>query len=143
MCSMPVTVAWRDEESPRYLRGAGPMGVLKRVKRPIECGPSGIGRVLSPLVRVPSGTSKTYRSLLLAVSRSTINTPSEYIYYNILFLRSPQALLGHFTIYSTAKEIRIKSGAPRCLVLTVVFGMRSILVIGNWTYQSFGKSGVR
>ena len=57
-------------------------GVSKRVKRPIECGPSGIGRVLSPLVRAPSGTSKTSRSLLLAVPRSTINKPSEYMKLN-------------------------------------------------------------
>ena len=35
--------------------------------------------VPSPLVGVPSGTSKTYRSLLLAVSSSTINNPSEYM----------------------------------------------------------------
>jgi len=40
--------------------------------------------VPSPLVGVPSGTSKTYRSLLLAVSSSTINNPSEYI-----ILKSP------------------------------------------------------
>ena len=32
-------------------------------------GPSGIGCVPSPLVGVPSGTSKTDKSLLLAVSR--------------------------------------------------------------------------
>ena len=57
-------------------------GVSKRLKRPIESGPSGIGRVLSPLVRAPSGTSKTSRSLLLAVSRSTINKPSEYMKLN-------------------------------------------------------------
>jgi hydroxyacylglutathione hydrolase len=29
------------------------------VKRPIDCGPSGIGGVLNPFVRLPSGTSKT------------------------------------------------------------------------------------
>ena len=38
----------------------------------------------SPLVGAPSDTSKTYQSLLLAVSSSTINNPSEYI-----ILKSP------------------------------------------------------
>jgi hypothetical protein len=42
-------------------------------------GPSGIGCVPSPIVGVPSGTSKTYKSLLLAVSSSTVNKPSEYM----------------------------------------------------------------
>jgi hypothetical protein len=68
-------------------------GVLRRVKVPIECGPSAIPCVLSPLVGVPSGTSKTYRSLLLAVSSSTINKPSGYIMLKLLLLRSPQAPL--------------------------------------------------
>jgi hypothetical protein len=58
-------------------------GVLRRVKRPIECGPSGIGCVLSPLLSVASGTSKIYRSLLLAVSSSTLNEPSEYMILKI------------------------------------------------------------
>src|SRR6266404_60223 len=49
---------WRDEESPPVsARGRGD-GVLRRVKRPIECGPSGIGCVLNPFVSVPSGVSK-------------------------------------------------------------------------------------
>ena len=52
-------------------------------ERPTLHGPSGIGCVPSPLVGVPSGTSKTYRSLLLAVSSSTINNPSEYIILRI------------------------------------------------------------
>ena len=42
-----------------------------------------MGCVPSPLVGIPSGTSKTYRSLILAVSSSTINNPSEYIILNI------------------------------------------------------------
>ena len=67
-------------QSPRAHRPAGRSdGVSRRVKRPIEFGPSAIACVLSPLVGVPSGTSKTYRSLLLAVSSSTINKPSEYM----------------------------------------------------------------
>jgi hypothetical protein len=73
------SVPWRLERrrNPAVSARGRSNGVLRRVKRPIGCGPSGMGRVLSPLVAVPSGTSKTYRSLLLAVSRSTINIPSE------------------------------------------------------------------
>ena len=40
---------------------------------------------LSPLVGLASGTSKTYRSLLLAISSSTINKLSEYIILNFPF----------------------------------------------------------
>ena len=57
--------------------------VLRRGKRPIDGGPSGIGGALNPFVRSPSGTSKTSRSLLLEVSNSTINKPSEYMILNI------------------------------------------------------------
>jgi hypothetical protein len=67
-------------------------GVLSRVKRPIACGPSAIACVLSPLGGVPSGASKTYRSLLLAVSRSTINKSSGYIMLKI----SPFAITESF-----------------------------------------------
>jgi hypothetical protein len=53
-------------------------------KRPaLPHGPSGIGCVPSPFVTVPSGPSKTYRRLLLAVSNSTINQPSEYMILTI------------------------------------------------------------
>jgi hypothetical protein len=47
----------------------------RRPPTPDRLGPY----VLRPLVAVPSATSKTYKSLLLAVSSSTINKPSEYI----------------------------------------------------------------
>jgi len=70
-------------------------GVLRRVKRPIECGPSAIACVLSLLcwcTGVPSGTSNTYRSLLLAVSSSTINTPSGYMILKL----SPFAITASF-----------------------------------------------
>jgi hypothetical protein len=46
-------------------------------------GPSGISCVLSPLLSVASGTSKIYRSLLLAVSSSTIREPSGYMILKI------------------------------------------------------------
>src|SRR4029077_14178824 len=43
---------------------------------------------LSSLVGLASGTSKTYRSLLLAVSSSTINKLSEYIIFKLPLSRS-------------------------------------------------------
>jgi hypothetical protein len=81
------SVPWRLERrrNPAVSARSRSNGVLRRVKRPIGCGPSGMGRVLSPLVAVPSGTSKTYRSLLLAVSRSTISRPSEYMILELPF----------------------------------------------------------
>jgi hypothetical protein len=118
-------------------------GVLRRVKRPIECGPSAIACVLGPLVGVPSGTSNTYRSLLLAVSSSTINEPSGYMILKLLLSRSPASFVRTFPIHSTAKEMRIKSRTPRWLVPSVVLRISSLLVIRSWTCQSFGKSGAR
>jgi len=59
------------------------MGGLETGQEAIDCGPSGIGGILNPFVRLPSGTSKTSRSLLLEVSSSTINKPSEYMILNI------------------------------------------------------------
>jgi hypothetical protein len=53
--------------------------LLMRLKRPIDSRPFRIPYVLRPLVGVPYGTSKTFRSLLLAVCSSTINELSEYI----------------------------------------------------------------
>src|SRR6476659_8488111 len=47
------------------------MGGLETGQEAIDCGPSGIGGILNPFVRLPSGTSKTSRSLLLEVSSST------------------------------------------------------------------------
>jgi hypothetical protein len=73
---------------------AGYDGAVHAIRKGKACGnapderpipphvPSGMGCVPSPLVGVPSGTSKTYRSLLLAVSSSTINKPSEYMILN-------------------------------------------------------------
>ena len=96
----------------------------------------------SPLVGVPSGTSKTYRSLLLAVSSSKINNPSEYIILKLpLFVAITVSLLKRFRIHSTAKEIRIKSRTPRWLVPISVFRIRGLLVIWNGTYQSGVVSG--
>jgi hypothetical protein len=54
----------------------------------------GTGRILRPLVGVPSGTSKTYRSLLLAVSSATINKPSEKILLTFFLSRSNAGLRG-------------------------------------------------
>src|SRR5258708_31510021 len=70
------------------------MGVLETRQEADDCGPSGIGGVLNPFVRLPSGTSKTSRSLLLEVSSSTINKPSEYMTLkNSTLLRSTRPLL--------------------------------------------------
>ena len=61
----------------------------------------------------------------------------------MLFFAITVSLLKRFRIHSTAKEIRIKSRTPRWLVPIVVFGIRNLLVIWNWTYQSCVKSGAR
>ena len=53
------------------------------------------------------------------------------------------SLLKRFRIHSTAKEIRIKSRTPRWLVPIVGFRIRSLLVIGNGTYQSCVQFGAR
>src|SRR5262249_8025917 len=117
------------------------MGVLRRGKRPIDGGLSGIGGALNPFVRLPSGTSKTSRSLLLEVSSSTINKPSEYMILKIpIFLRSPRLCQKHCPI-QLATQIRIKSWTPHWLVPTVVFKIDSRLVIWNWLYQSRAKPG--
>jgi hypothetical protein len=60
-----------------FARGDYPALTLaaRRPPNPDRLGPY----VLRPLVAVPSATSKTYKSLLVAVSSSTINKPSEYM----------------------------------------------------------------
>jgi hypothetical protein len=97
---------------------------------------------LSPFVCLASGISKTYRSLLLALSSSTIKKPSEYIVLTPRFVITA-SLLKRFPIHSSAKEIRIKTGTPRRLVPIVALRIRSLLVICNRTYQSSDKSSAR
>jgi hypothetical protein len=84
---------------------------------------------LSSLVGLASGTSKKYRSLLLAVSSSTINKLSEYIIFKLPLFAIIASLLGCFPNHSTAKEIRIKCRTARWLVKTAVLRIRSLLVI--------------
>jgi hypothetical protein len=84
---------------------------------------------LSSLVVLASGSSKTYRSLLLAVSSSTINKLSEYIIFKLPLFAIIASLLECFPNHSTAKEIRIKCRTSRWLVKTVVLRIRSLLVI--------------
>ena len=69
----------------RFMRSAKarPCGNARGERPVLPHSPSGIGYVPSPLVGVPSGTLKTYRSLLLAISSSTINKPSEYMILKI------------------------------------------------------------
>jgi len=60
-----------------------------------------------------------------------------------LFFAITTLLSKRFNILSTAKEIRIKFRTPRRLVPILVFRIRSLLITGNWTYQSGVKSGAR
>jgi len=69
-----TTVPFHCPRESKSYRGRSD-GVLRRFKRANR----ELAAFLSPLVGVPSGTPKTYRSLLLAVSSSTINKPSEYM----------------------------------------------------------------
>jgi hypothetical protein len=80
-------------------------------------------------------TSKTPRSVVLAVSRSTIKRLSEYILLKILLLRSPHLYLSASKFILTAKEIRIKTRTQRRPVPIVVFEIRSLLVTRHGTYQ--------
>jgi hypothetical protein len=92
---------------------------------------------------VPFETSKTSRSVVLAVSSSTIKKLSEYMILKILLFAIPASLVKRFKRCSTAKEIRIKARTQRRLVPIVVFEIRSLLVSGNGTYQPGVNFGSR
>jgi len=92
---------------------------------------------------VPFETSKTSRSVVLAVSSSTIKKLSEYMILKVLLFAIPASFVKRFQRCSTAKEIRIKARTQRRLVPIVVFEIRSLLVSGNGTYQPGVKSGPR
>jgi hypothetical protein len=88
-------------------------------------------------------TSKTPRSVVLAVSSSTIKRLSEYILLKILLMRSPHLYLNASEFTLTAKKIRIKTRTQRRPVPIVVFEIRSLLVTGHETYQPGVNSRAR
>jgi hypothetical protein len=92
---------------------------------------------------VPFETSKTSKSVVLAVFSSTIKKLSEHMILKVLLFAIPASFVKRFQRCSTAKEIRIQARTQRRRVPIVVFEIRSLLVSGNETYQPGVKSGPR
>jgi hypothetical protein len=80
-------------------------------------------------------TSKTPRSVVLAVSSSTIKRLSEHILLKMMLLRSPRLYLSASEFTLTAKKIRIKTRTQRRPVPIVVFEIQSLMVTWHGTYQ--------